>query len=89
MDINDTQMPWGKHKGKPLKAVPLWYWKWFLQQEWAEHHQDLLVYAEQRTGKKFAPVRKKRECALTPMGEFIGELYDPAANDGSLPFDPD
>jgi hypothetical protein len=40
-------MPFGKHKGTQLYAVPVSYWKWLLEQDGfrAERHNDLREYA--------------------------------------------
>lgn len=43
---DDDRMPFGKHKGKRLGEVPDCYWFWFLDQEWAKDHPDLLAYAK-------------------------------------------
>lgn len=42
---DDSIMPFGKHKGQRLGEVPDHYWRWFLQQEWCDQHQDLVEYA--------------------------------------------
>lgn len=84
-----SKMPFGKHAGKLLEKVPEWYWKWFIEQEWAEYHEELLAYCEKRLGVKYNPVRKVRECVLTHLGTVTGPEYDPNANDGACPFDVD
>jgi len=40
-------MPIGKYKdaGATLGEVPDSYWRWFLQQEWANEYPDLVDYA--------------------------------------------
>lgn len=43
---DDDKMPFGKHKGQRLGDVPDSYWRWFLQQDWAEQYPDLLEYAK-------------------------------------------
>jgi hypothetical protein len=86
---DSSLMTIGKHKGKPLKAVPDQYWQWFVTQEWAEHWDLLLRYAEKRTETKFAPVRKKRKCVLTHYDGVFGNPDAWKFNDGSCPFDPD
>ena len=42
------EMPWGRHAGKKLVAVPLWYWKWFLGQSMREYWPGLRDYAARR-----------------------------------------
>ena len=34
---DDSPCPFGKHKGKPLRRVPLWYWHWFIVQEFCAY----------------------------------------------------
>lgn len=43
---DDHKMPFGKWKGTRLGEVPDHYWRWFLDQEWAEKYPDLLEYAK-------------------------------------------
>lgn len=43
---DDDRMPFGKWKGTKLGEVPDYYWKWFVKQEWANKHPDLLEYAK-------------------------------------------
>lgn len=32
-------------KGKPLRDVPDWWWKWFLRQLWCDKYPKLVQYA--------------------------------------------
>lgn len=41
----DTVMVFGKHKGKRLGDIPDFYWKWFVQQEWAPEWPGLFEFA--------------------------------------------
>lgn len=43
---DDSIMPFGNYKGQRLGDVPDSYWRWFLNQEWAEQYTDLLEYAK-------------------------------------------
>lgn len=55
-------MPWGKHKGKKLVSVPLWYWKWFLGLPMREYWPGLRDYAKLRLGlDELPPVEKKHD----------------------------
>ena len=87
MMIDDSPMPFGKYKGTPLRNMPDNYWRWFIEQEWAEYQPELLAYCEKKLGKKFNPIRKVRKCVLTCYGTVTGPDYDPTMNDGSVPFD--
>ena len=52
--------PWGKHAGKKLIAVPLFYWRWFLSQEFRDYWPGLRDYAKRRLGlAELPPVEKK------------------------------
>ena len=82
-------MPFGKHKEKPLHRIPRWYWEWFIEQEWAaDNWPVLMAYCEAKLGRKHPP-RKPRKMVLTQYGTVTGKDYDPSANDGTCPFDPD
>lgn len=51
-DDGTPQMPWGKHRGKPLDQVPVDYWAWLLDQkdpirdgdikDWVESNADTI-----------------------------------------------
>jgi len=43
---DDDQMPFGNWKGTRLGEVPDHYWRWFVQQDWAQQYPDLLEYAQ-------------------------------------------
>lgn len=43
---DDSLMTFGKHKGKKLGEIPDYYWLWFMEQDWAKKHPDLLAYAK-------------------------------------------
>lgn len=43
---DDDRMPFGKYKDMRLGNVPDHYWRWFLQQEWANEWPELLEYAK-------------------------------------------
>ena len=42
---DDDEMPFGKHKGESLGAVPDDYWLWFLKQPWCDDWPLLVRYA--------------------------------------------
>lgn len=42
---DDSEMPFGKHKGETLGEVPGDYWRWFLGVEWCDEWPDLVEYA--------------------------------------------
>lgn len=42
----DTIMVFGKHKGKRLGDIPSWWFRWFVQQDWADKWPGLKKYAE-------------------------------------------
>ena len=43
---DDDLMPFGKWHGQRLGDVPDHYWKWFVQQDWADQYPELLEYAK-------------------------------------------
>lgn len=43
---DDDKMLFGKWKGTRLGEVPDSYWRWFLKQDWATEHPDLVEYAQ-------------------------------------------
>lgn len=42
---DDSKMPFGKYKDKPLGDVPDSYWKWFLGQDFCDEYPKLVEYA--------------------------------------------
>ena len=42
---DDDIMPWGKHIGERLGAIPDAYFRWFLAQDWCDKHPALVEYA--------------------------------------------
>lgn len=44
---DESPMPFGKHKGERLEAVPDGYLRWFLSQNWCDEWPDLVEYANQ------------------------------------------
>jgi uncharacterized protein (DUF3820 family) len=42
---DDSLMPFGKHRLKPLGEVPDSYWRWFLTQDWCDDYPLLVAYA--------------------------------------------
>lgn len=43
---DSDRMKWGTHADKKLGEVPFKYWRWFILQDWARSHPELLAYAE-------------------------------------------
>jgi hypothetical protein len=89
MNDND-RMPWGKHKGTRLGNVPTRYLGWLLDQHFMAFFDELSRYIENRLGRKSN--RKpyvNNKPPLPPSDWVTGEFYDPLANDGTCPFDPD
>ena len=85
MDDNSL-MPFGQFKGKPLKTVRASYWRWFLKEHWARENWPLLLeYAEKKLGMK-APPRKKRKLVVTEYREWVGNPDAGQFNDGTCPF---
>lgn len=41
---DDTAMPFGKHKGTPLREVPPEYLMWLAEQDWLEDWPSLEEY---------------------------------------------
>ena len=44
---DDSLMPFGKYKYRPLGEVPDSYFRWFLSQDWCDDYPDLVEYANQ------------------------------------------
>ena len=44
---DDTSMPWGAHKGVPLKDVPASYLLWLYEQKWIQDWPELHAYLKQ------------------------------------------
>lgn len=42
---DESPMPFGKYKGRPLGEVPDSYWNWFLGQDFCDQYPDLVEYA--------------------------------------------
>lgn len=54
------KMPWGKYAGKPLRAVPLFYWRWLVEQPWRDYHEELRDYAQARLELEVLPPYKQK-----------------------------
>lgn len=48
---DDTSMPFGKHKGKPMRQVPMNYLSWLSEQDWLEKWEDLDAYIKGKVDK--------------------------------------
>ena len=53
--FDNDQMPWGKFRGLRMDRVPLWYWKWMLDQDFAAYWPGVMNYAMRRLGLPMVP----------------------------------
>lgn len=62
---DDTPMPWGEHKGTPLKDVPDGYLLYLYEQPWIKEWKPLYAYLASRS----ADLAKARSTEREPLGE--------------------
>lgn len=51
---DDTPMPFGEHRGTPLRDVPAAYLLWWARQSWAREWSGLWAYVERNHAKLVA-----------------------------------
>jgi hypothetical protein len=84
---DNSPCPFGKHKGKPLRRVPLWYWHWFIVQEFCGCWPALEAWALKKCGHTFTdrPAiehKPRKHGKPLPLGKTItGADYVPWQGD--------
>lgn len=64
---DDTPMPWGQHKGVPMKDVPASYLLWLFKQHWVKEWPDIHDYLVENQA---ALLEEEAEDAPPPGGGF-------------------
>jgi hypothetical protein len=59
----ETLMPWGEHKGKPLKDLPMIYLLWLSEQSWIKDWNGLHAYLQTRQPSLKQATEERNEAA--------------------------
>jgi uncharacterized protein (DUF3820 family) len=76
--LGTDPMPFGKWRGKELRLMPQWYFKWFVTQNFREYWPALRDYAQKRLGLAELPVlvdNRPKGPAQPPTEWITGEEY--------------
>ena len=65
---DDDLMPWGDHKGTPMRDVPLTYLAWLSNQAWIKDRPEAYGY-----------IQTKREAIAAARDDITEEQADPEA----------
>jgi len=61
---SDSIMPFGKYKDRPLRKVPIWYWKWLIVQPFCRYWPAIEKWALDSAGYTYEnrpPIKEKKK----------------------------
>lgn len=71
--MDTDKMPFGKHQEKRMSEVPLSYWRWYIDQDWAPQWKAVWQYAHNRL-REYMPKNEPSPAnglSATPDGRLV------------------